>query len=570
MTYDAQLELAAMQRALKRRLTELVGDAQAEKNAGHTSKLLGLTSMLLGGFASVTTGGLAAIPLTVGAAAYLSGVMGQSKRTGRTMLLPFNDTGLGEILGGVSGERLEFPDLEDYAYMSTAEKSEYAMILCCGNRIAHALAQLPSDEHRHFAYTVAKRRFFEMYSQHIKRSPEILMSVDAAEVAQYILADEDEFKVLRSAVQSDAAALATQVPAEQPQPAIGPVTRLTAVEVPAAPVQPPAAPSSQWDDDEPLDATQGAGDMARLRDALSYPAVLIFGASGAGKSTLARWFIHQRLLLGHSVEILDPHVAYGQWEGLPVYGAGLDYETCNDRLGHFADLVQSRYQKLATQPNFNPRPHTLLTEEFTQWADKCSRAADFFKSSMSDLRKVNMLALYVAHGKTLTLLGGSKGTAQQRDASLLMIELDAKIGPEGKPIPSGRGRIYYPGQHSSPVEIVVPNLAQSAPAATPAPPPPADDERAKLEALYQQEPETLDPKAAVIDWEYAGRRLLAIKADNPDYTTRQCFGELFGRKFENGGPDWQRLVKDLRRNIWDLPQDLAHDLRSTFAKGLSD
>lgn len=277
---------------------------------------------------------------------------------------------------------------------------------------------------------------------------------------------------------------------------IGTNTRIGAIAVPTAPVNPQPA-VQQWDEDEPLEVTQGADDLAKLREALGYPAVLIFGASGAGKSTMAQWFIYERVKLGHSVEILDPHVAYGQWEGLPVYGAGLDYSACDERLGAFANLVQSRYQALAKRPDFNPRPHTLLTEEFTQWASHCPRAAGFFSSSMSDLRKVNMFALYVAHGKTLTSLGGSSGTAQQRDASLLMIELDTKMGPEGRPVPAGRGRIYYPGRHNHPVEIVVPDLSRL-PAEQSAP--------SNLEAAYNAD----SPDEAV-----ATVREILIKAEEP-------------------------------------------------------
>jgi hypothetical protein len=228
---------------------------------------------------------------------------------------------------------------------------------------------------------------------------------------------------------------------------VGPITRLTAVSTSAEEVP-----------DTDLPEPEQESGLALLREALHYPAVLIFGASGAGKSTLARWFVYERLSLGHAVEILDPHVAYGQWEGLPVYGAGLDYSSCDARLGNFADLVQSRYQSLASSPDFSPRAFTVLLEEFTNWASHCPRSGDFFSSSMSDLRKVNMHALYVSHGKTLASLGGSSGTAKQRDASLMMIELDAKVGPDGRPCPAGTGRIYYPGQHGSPVEITIPHL----------------------------------------------------------------------------------------------------------------
>lgn len=212
------------------------------------------------------------------------------------------------------------------------------------------------------------------------------------------------------------------------------------------PIQPVNSAAPEWDEEEdtPIDTS---GDEQRLRDALGYPAVLIYGASGSGKSTLARWFVHERQQIGHTVEVCDPHRAYGQWEDVEHYGDGLDYQACDERLRAFSEKVENRYRTLAQRPNYNPRPHTLLTEEFTNWATQCAYSGSFFASSMSDLRKVNMHALYVAHGRTLSALGGSSGTAKQRDNSLLEIELDVALDGNGRPVPSGKGHIKYPQQN---------------------------------------------------------------------------------------------------------------------------
>jgi hypothetical protein len=244
MPNDTQPDVSLAQRILQRRLTALVEDAQNERTASNTTKALGLASLGLGCLAAVTTGGLATIPIGVGAIAYASAVIGQAKKTGRVMPLPFNDTGTGEMIGAAAGARFEAPDLEDYAFMSTQQKAEYAMILCCGNRMAHALAQLPSDQHRQFVYSIAKRRFMEMYGQHVKHTPELLMAVDAGEVAEYILATEDDFKKLRAGIEQQAALPPEPMPEHEPQPTranIGSDTRLGAIAVPAAPV--PAQPA---------------------------------------------------------------------------------------------------------------------------------------------------------------------------------------------------------------------------------------------------------------------------------------------------------------------------------------
>ncbi|NEQ54576.1 MAG: ATP-binding protein, partial [Leptolyngbya sp. SIO3F4] len=227
------------------------------------------------------------------------------------------------------------------------------------------------------------------------------------------------------------------------------------VEIATVPVK---ATPQQWDEED--EEPETSADEKRLRDALGYPAVLIYGASGSGKSTLARWFIHERQQLGHSIEVCDPHRAYGQWEDVDHYGDGLDYQSCDDRLKAFSDRVNSRYRKLAGRPNYNPKPHTLLTEEFTNWAEHCPHSGSFFASSLSDLRKVNMNALYVAHGRTLSSLGGSSGKAKQRDNSLLEIELDVAIDKNGRPVPAGTGHIKYP-QRSQKVPIRIPSCVSA-------------------------------------------------------------------------------------------------------------
>jgi hypothetical protein len=197
--------------------------------------------------------------------------------------------------------------------------------------------------------------------------------------------------------------------------------------------------------------------MAWLTEILGYPSVLIWGAPGSGKSTFAQWIITERQALGHEIEILDPHREYGQWSGLAVTGDGLDYPAINDSLIGFLATVTDRYQLRATTPNYQPPPLTILAEEFTQWGKKCAAAAEFFEVSVSDIRKIACHVIYVSHARTLTGLGGATGLAKTRDASLLELELIAKVDPKtGKATPSGRGRLRYPGGHQ--VEVQIPKI----------------------------------------------------------------------------------------------------------------
>lgn len=247
----------------------------------------------------------------------------------------------------------------------------------------------------------------------------------------------------------------TPTPMTQPkEPPQAPPDMVT--EEPVETVAPDPAATQSWDEDPtPVDA------HSILMECLAYPCILIYGPQGSGKSTLAKWLISQRLQAGHKVEILDPHAAYGAWPGLAVYGAGMDYQACNQRLLAFADMVRARYTELASRPDYNPKPLTVLTEEFTNWSSHCDAAGDYFASTLSDIRKINMMAVYVAHGRTLASLGGKAGAAAQRDQSLLEIEMLGTIGPGGKAIPSGMCRIYYPGRKNEPIEVAVPQFDPS-------------------------------------------------------------------------------------------------------------
>ncbi|MFE4108561.1 hypothetical protein [Almyronema epifaneia] len=439
----------------------LEGEAQQSKTLGSVAKSCGIFCLLSGAITAATLPGWGLFALA-GGAVYGLQLLRESRKTGRTMPIPFSEVGIDSIVRGLSKvPSSDSDDLLDYHYLSSQQKSDYALLSICAEELGAMLDQLPPKRQKTRWYQIS-RRFHQTYCQHVRENPDLVaIAADKNQLMRFLLADADEMRRIQK--EASAAIASNTLPEAEENP-IGTNTKLNAVEVASQPLQLEPREWDDWDEDPPAEEKQQPDNsMALLREALGYPSVLIFGASGAGKSTLARWFIAERQKLGHSVEILDPHVAFGAWRDLPVYGAGLDYKACNERLGAFNALVQQRYQTLAKKENFNPRPHTVLCEEFTNWAQHCDRAGEFFSSSMSDLRKVNMFALYVAHGRTLTALGGSKGTAHQRDQTLLEIELDVSLSASGRPQPAGTGRIYYPNRKQAPVEITISDLSTKTP-----------------------------------------------------------------------------------------------------------
>jgi hypothetical protein len=148
----------------------------------------------------------------------------------------------------------------------------------------------------------------------------------------------------------------------------------------------------------------------------------------------------------------------GAWAGVPAHGAGMDYRALDDRLMAFEELCRDRYAQFSSTPDFNPRPKTLVAEEFTNWAQRCETAAEFFAASLSDNRKVKPHVVYISHGRTLTALGNAKGMADMRDRGLLEIELVGSIGTNGQATPSGKAKIRYPGEAAW-QEVQVPDLS---------------------------------------------------------------------------------------------------------------
>jgi hypothetical protein len=208
---------------------------------------------------------------------------------------------------------------------------------------------------------------------------------------------------------------------------------------------------------QPAAIAPAAMEFDWLDEFLHYPSVLIHGAPGSGKSTAAEALVYRRLEAGHKVTIVDVHRKFGQWPGLPVVGDGMDYAAADRAFAEFLTEVRSRYALRATEETYDPPPATILVEEFTSMAGYCPNAADFFATSVSDIRKVNLHVIYISHARTLTGLGGSKGLAATRDASLLELELFAQADKTTKKAtPTGRGRIRYPGGQVTEISLPEP------------------------------------------------------------------------------------------------------------------
>jgi hypothetical protein len=114
------------------------------------------------------------------------------------------------------------------------------------------------------------------------------------------------------------------------------------------------------------------------------------------KKSSADWSVGIKLSF-----VTDPHAAFGAWQRCEVVGGGMNYDANDRSLEWFASEVRRRYKIIESQPNPSFQPMTLVCDEFTNWAGRCSAAGEFFQSALSDIRKAKMFGVIVSHTRTM-------------------------------------------------------------------------------------------------------------------------------------------------------------------------
>jgi len=222
-------------------------------------------------------------------------------------------------------------------------------------------------------------------------------------------------------------------------------------------------------------------DGPKIPKLIWYPSVLVYGAPGSGKTFFSEQEVGKRLAAGHRVVVLDPHAAYGAWQGCEVIGGGMDYPAIDAKLAWFSDEVAKRYKIVQTTPNPKFQPLTFVCDEFTRWGGKCPNSTDFFEQLVTDIRKVEMFGLIISHTRTLAGLANAKGFASLRDEALLEVEiLGNKDEETGRATPRFEAKIKLPGQPLSDRTLIkleqkpapsapttAPDITDTAPSPTP-------------------------------------------------------------------------------------------------------
>jgi len=180
-----------------------------------------------------------------------------------------------------------------------------------------------------------------------------------------------------------------------------------------------------------------------------YPSVLVHGVPGSGKTYFVEQEVKRRLAFGHEVVVLDPHAAYGQWEGCEVVGTGMDYEAIDAKLRWFRKQVKDRYKERNSKPNPTFKPLTIVGEEFTNWECNCEESDEHYRTCNTDIRKVECYSIIVSHLTTQAGLGGGKGLAKMK-TGMIEVELVGIFNPVTKrATPKFEAWVKLPGQKQS-------------------------------------------------------------------------------------------------------------------------
>jgi len=158
------------------------------------------------------------------------------------------------------------------------------------------------------------------------------------------------------------------------------------IDVPILPALPPAQPLYDW------------------QKIHSQVHTLILGGTGSGKSTLATWLASQ--IEGDRI-VIDPHASPGDWAGLPVIGAGRNYQAIADQMTKLLAQMDARYKKRsAGQKNFPEL--VVIVDEYPAIAasDECKEISKLWLKKLArEARKVSIKLIILTQGSEVKALG---------------------------------------------------------------------------------------------------------------------------------------------------------------------
>jgi hypothetical protein len=178
-----------------------------------------------------------------------------------------------------------------------------------------------------------------------------------------------------------------------------------------------------WDDDSPVprsyfvvDEPEAIDPYQPVRELVDEGAVAFIGPKGSGKTTKQTWLMAEHAKRGHLVQGVNPFAPAAHFNGLKVWGRGLNYKDAADGIRSFTKEANDRIKKRGTDPTFDPfnEPHWhLALDELSNYGKHIDRVddsvmPDFWEVCTQFLRQVNMSVSFAGHGDTQVMMGGEK------------------------------------------------------------------------------------------------------------------------------------------------------------------
>jgi len=153
-----------------------------------------------------------------------------------------------------------------------------------------------------------------------------------------------------------------------------------------------------------LPPAQPAQPLYDWRKVHSQVHTLILGGTGSGKSTLATWLASQ--IEGDRI-VIDPHASPGDWAGLPVIGAGRNYQAIADQMTKLLDQMDARYKKRSAGQKHFPEL-VVIVDEYPAIAasDECKEISKLWLKKLArEARKVSIKLIILTQGSEVKALG---------------------------------------------------------------------------------------------------------------------------------------------------------------------
>lgn len=218
---------------------------------------------------------------------------------------------------------------------------------------------------------------------------------------------------------------------------------------PAKVIQPEAVMAHRvdtWDDDSPVPRSYFVEELSveevnpyqAVFDLVDEGAVQFIGPKGSGKTSKQSWLMSEHVKRGHLVQMINPFAPAAHFNGIKVWGRGLDYKNAADGIRKFSKEAGDRIKKRGTDPTFDPfkQPHWhLALDELSNYGRHIDQfdsevMPDFWEICTQFLRQVNMSVSFAGHGDTQAMMGGEKalrGKSKAAKQDLIKVYCQRKL-----------------------------------------------------------------------------------------------------------------------------------------------